>query len=151
MNLFIPFSAGVAIYYYAALWPWNISTILSLDGGPNELVDLRDKSDAGSLNATIHAKSTQDFDVRWWRDGLINEEHTLVISMGDGKLAQWAIVDRLAFTSINSSTSTSTLPDNSVAPTSSPASSASTRSGSKTPLIAGLVVGIIGAILLSCS
>jgi hypothetical protein len=87
----------VAVYYYAALWPWNMSTILTLDDEPEDLVDLRDKSDSDSLHNPIgHAKATQSFDIRWSRDGLINEEHTLMISMGNGTKAQWAIVDKLA-------------------------------------------------------
>jgi hypothetical protein len=91
-------SSGVAVYYYAALWPWNKSTILTLDNGPEELVDLRDISVWNSLQNPIgQGKATQNFGVRWSKDELANEEHTLVISMGNGTTPQCqAIVDKLA-------------------------------------------------------
>ncbi|THU77106.1 hypothetical protein K435DRAFT_812752 [Dendrothele bispora CBS 962.96] len=33
---------GNAVYYYASLWPFRITTVLSLDGQPGETVDLTD-------------------------------------------------------------------------------------------------------------
>ncbi|KAF9535175.1 hypothetical protein CPB83DRAFT_843605 [Crepidotus variabilis] len=91
---------GVAIYFYSPLWPFRVTTALSLDGQPSELLDLRDY-DAPFLQDGPESQSSQ---VVWWADGLENTQHILNVSVGAGE--DLAILDQLVYTIKDSSNST---------------------------------------------
>lgn len=80
---------GTAIYFYSPLWPFHVTTALSLDGQPPETVDLRDHS----VPPDVDAPETVQSQVVWSLVGLDNTEHTLVIFVGAGE--DIAIVDAL--------------------------------------------------------
>jgi hypothetical protein len=69
--------------------PFRVSTALSLDGEPAQLVDLQDY---GSPVVNDGPEMVQS-QVVWSLLGLDNTEHTLVISVGEGE--DIAIVDAL--------------------------------------------------------
>lgn len=85
------FYAGVSIYFYSPLWPFRVTTAVSLDGGDPELLDLRDYDvpfeDQGPESAISQ--------VVWWADGLQNTQHTLNISVGEGE--DLAVLDQLVY------------------------------------------------------
>ncbi|KAE9399923.1 hypothetical protein BT96DRAFT_857881 [Gymnopus androsaceus JB14] len=83
---------GVAIYYEAASWPYPVSVNISLDGDSGTFVDLRDylspqtpTTGSASVSASTH----------WYRTGLNNTSHTIVISIPDN--ATTAVVDALIY------------------------------------------------------
>ena len=80
---------GIAIYFYSPLWPFRVSTALSLDGAPAQTVDLIDNS----VPTVDDGPETVQSQVVWSLVGLENTEHTLVISVGAGE--DIAIVDAL--------------------------------------------------------
>lgn len=80
---------GIAIYFYSPLWPFRVSTALSLDGEPAQTIDLRDYS----VPRVNDGPETVQSQVVWSLVGLENTEHTLVISVGAGE--DIAIVDAL--------------------------------------------------------
>lgn len=98
---------GIAIYFYSPLWPFHVTTALSLDGESPQTIDLRDHS-VPPVDDGLETVASQ---VVWSLVGLENTEHTLVISVGTGE--DIAIVDALMYTALDpgdstSSTSTST-------------------------------------------
>ncbi|KAJ7258603.1 hypothetical protein C8J57DRAFT_1234200 [Mycena rebaudengoi] len=75
---------GVAVYYLCPLWAAEeTSTLLTLDSGPANWINLTSERNENSA-------------VRWWKDGLENGPHQLVISLGQsptGQKATWGEVD----------------------------------------------------------
>ncbi|SRR5258708_4019803 len=80
--------SGVAIYYFMPLFQnitGGVSTLLSLDSGPTQLVNLTRVTNESTRVA-----------VRWSATGLSNGKHTLVSSPGRtsrGEVAGWGEVD----------------------------------------------------------
>ncbi|KAF5369686.1 hypothetical protein D9615_010162 [Tricholomella constricta] len=88
---------GVAFYYSSPLWPYAVTTLVSLDSGPAILLDLTDHDvptqDGGDGAATVDSRVIRGF------TGLTNTQHTLVISVGEGQ--PFAIVDALTYTVVD--------------------------------------------------
>jgi hypothetical protein len=80
---------GTAIYFLSPLWPYNVTTFVSLDSSPPFRIDLVDYSrpNVGQGGQTVSTG------VRWKAEGLFNTLHTLKISVGKGE--RFAIVDGL--------------------------------------------------------
>ncbi|KAF9445837.1 hypothetical protein P691DRAFT_674845 [Macrolepiota fuliginosa MF-IS2] len=78
---------GVTVYFMSPLWPYVVSTALTLDSRPTVVVDLTDHNspDAGGGLETVQSS------VVWSAENLENTTHTLRISVGRGEL--FAIVD----------------------------------------------------------
>ncbi|KAF8967536.1 hypothetical protein BDZ97DRAFT_1916822 [Flammula alnicola] len=145
---------GVAIYFWSPLWPFRMTTAISLDGTNSELVDLRDHSQP----VVEGAPETSQSQVVWFRDGLDNTQHTLVISIGAGR--NLAIVDGLQYTvfedpSSSTLTSSSTLSMTSTSSSviSSPTAGSATASHPHTAktglsIALGLVCTIFGLLVI---
>ncbi|KAK0455299.1 uncharacterized protein EV420DRAFT_1273006 [Desarmillaria tabescens] len=84
---------GVAVYYIAPLWPYEVNTEVTLDNGPSTTVDLTDTSATSAGNGS----ETVMWDVRWSQTGLSNTTHTLRISMAPG--GQYIVVDAIRYVS----------------------------------------------------
>ncbi|KAG5635300.1 hypothetical protein H0H81_011782 [Sphagnurus paluster] len=82
---------GVAIYFSSPLWPYPVTSLVSLDSGIPILLDLQDHNSTPVANgmgaATVNAK------VSWGVTGLNNTNHTLVVSVGPSK--PYAVLDTL--------------------------------------------------------
>ncbi|KAJ3925564.1 MAG: hypothetical protein NXY57DRAFT_906910 [Lentinula lateritia] len=65
---------GVAVYYFSPLWPYNVSTVVSLDGGNNITVNLMDMS---ATPASVGSPPTASSAARYGFTGLSNNSHTL--------------------------------------------------------------------------
>ena len=83
-------SEGIAVYFLSPLWPYTVSTALTLDSRPTNIVDL---TDYGSPLTTGGGSETVRSAVVWSAENLSNTTHTLRISVGRGQ--QNAIVDGL--------------------------------------------------------
>jgi len=73
------------VYYLGPLYHDDISTLLALDNGPAQLMNLTRVGSESYMTA-----------VRWSATGLANGRHTVTNSHGlsaDGRLAAWSIVD----------------------------------------------------------
>ncbi|EKM79748.1 hypothetical protein AGABI1DRAFT_113055 [Agaricus bisporus var. burnettii JB137-S8] len=83
---------GVAVYFMSPLWPYAVSTALTLDSRPTITVDLTDHNtpDTGGGIETVSSS------VVWSAENLQNTNHTLRISVGRGEL--FAIVDGIIYT-----------------------------------------------------
>ncbi len=70
--------AGIAIYFYSPLWPFGVTTAVSLDGSGPSLLDLRD------YEAPFHqdGSETAESQIVWYMDGLDNTGHILNVSVG---------------------------------------------------------------------
>ena len=75
------FPLGTAVYILSPLWPYNVSSAISLDSAPPTLVDLVDhsKPDAGQGPESVASH------VVWRATGLKNVQHTLIVSVGQGQ------------------------------------------------------------------
>ena len=86
------------MYYLAPLYSGyagGVSTLLSLDSGPAQLVNLTLVSSEPSYAA-----------VRWSASGLANGTHTVINTLGrsaQGELAMWAVVDGFMYVRPNMS------------------------------------------------
>ncbi|KAG6868231.1 hypothetical protein C0993_005931 [Termitomyces sp. T159_Od127] len=83
---------GVAVYFVSPLWPYHVTTAVSLDSGPVSLLDLVDQS----RRETDGGPETVQSRVVWSSGELANTQHTLVISVGKGE--PYAIVDAIVYT-----------------------------------------------------
>lgn len=85
---------GIAIYFFAPLWPYAVGVDITLDSEPSVLVPLidtsRPTSDGGS--------ETVPSQVVWSATGLANTTHNLLVSFAAGY--QFAIVDGLMYVSL---------------------------------------------------
>ncbi|KAG6874227.1 hypothetical protein C0995_003773 [Termitomyces sp. Mi166 len=154
---------GVAVYYMAPLWPYRVTTALSLDSGPVVLLDLVDHSrpDVGQGPETVQSH------VIWSSGELSNTQHTLVISVGAGQ--SYAVVDALVYTTLDlsdvttsasaSSTTSSTSSTQVVSSSSSatPAAAATTSASADAsksttthvlPIALGTIFGILALLLV---
>lgn len=86
---------GVAIYFMSPLWPYAVSTALTLDSRPTIIVDLSDQNSAATEGG---GPETVRSGVVWSAENLPNSNHTLRISVGRGQ--QNAIVDGLIYTTL---------------------------------------------------
>ncbi|KAJ4473647.1 hypothetical protein J3R30DRAFT_703445 [Lentinula aciculospora] len=83
---------GIAIYYAAASWPYPVSANISINGGSGTFVDLHDYQSAQTNGGSASASAT----IHWYRTGLKNTSHTIVISLA--KNASYAVLDTLIYT-----------------------------------------------------
>jgi hypothetical protein len=77
------------IYYIAALWPYTVTTVYTLDSEQPYVVDMTDPSQSQPTGSP----ATVEYAVLWQQTGLDNTEHTLVMSMESG--GQYIVVDAL--------------------------------------------------------
>ncbi|KAF5343530.1 hypothetical protein D9758_012947 [Tetrapyrgos nigripes] len=87
---------GVAVYYHASLWQFQVTTVLTFDDGPEEVLDLYDHSVPNSGGAP-----TVESVVRWSRANLADGQHSLKITTGSH-----ALVDAITYTKILADSST---------------------------------------------
>ncbi|TFK23584.1 hypothetical protein FA15DRAFT_670400 [Coprinopsis marcescibilis] len=89
---------GVAIYFLSPLWPYLVTTAISLDSGPVTLVNLVDRSrpDTGGFG-----EETVQSRVIWSAINLNNTQHTLRMSVGASQ--PFAVVDGLIYTELGES------------------------------------------------
>jgi len=80
---------GTAIYFYSSLWPFRVTTSLTLDNEDPFIVDLRDHH----ARFIKDGPETTQSDVVWYQLNLENKEHTLLISVASGE--DLAVVDAL--------------------------------------------------------
>ncbi|KAG8859384.1 hypothetical protein FRB96_004599 [Tulasnella sp. 330] len=111
---------GVAVYYMSPLWPYPVTSQLTLDNGASVEVDLQDHSVTST--STQGEETVQSAPVYGFT-GLENGVHTLVVSMAAG--GQYVIADAFMYTLEDSSTTSSI--------TSDPSSSSSSSSASIAP------------------
>lgn len=74
---YLVFISGVAIYYMSPLWPYAVDSAISVDTGPQEIVDLMDHS----RPVQNGGEETVQSQVVWGRSGLTNGTHTVVVSL----------------------------------------------------------------------
>ena len=67
---------GVAVYFWSPLWPYAVDSLISIDGGPGECVNLRDPT----RNSSVDGVETEASAPRWRRVGLQNAQHSVVVS-----------------------------------------------------------------------
>ncbi|KAJ4473663.1 hypothetical protein J3R30DRAFT_704187 [Lentinula aciculospora] len=72
---------GVAVYYFSPLWPYNVSTVVSLDGGNNMTLNLMDMS---ATPASVGSAATASSAARYGYTGLSNSSHSLKMYMVQG-------------------------------------------------------------------
>ncbi|KAK7438406.1 hypothetical protein VKT23_018019 [Stygiomarasmius scandens] len=135
---------GNAVYYYASLWPFRVTTVLSLDGEPGDTVDLTDPSVPNQETSPPTVQSA----IRWSRTNLTEGNHTLTISTGN-----YAMVDAIVYTkdlsAPTNSSKQSPSPNSTTTNASEPTSAASTSPQSKIGLIVGVVGGVLGFLLIT--
>jgi len=127
------------VYYFSPLWPYNVSTVLSLDGGENFTVSLFDQTATGSSGGP----PTQASAARHGFTGLSNGSHTLSMfsiqipnlndSNSDPSQTEWIVVDGFNVT-IEDDSSVTQPPSDS--------------SGSKKTDIGPIVGGVVGGIVV---
>lgn len=81
--------AGIAIYFYSPLWPFRVTTAVTLDSREHSLLDLRD------YEVPFHqdGSETAGWQIVWSMDDLDNTAHVLNVSVGVGE--DLAILDAL--------------------------------------------------------
>ncbi|KAJ8515635.1 hypothetical protein ONZ45_g6986 [Pleurotus djamor] len=94
---------GVAVYFISPLWPRSVSTLIQLDNEPSVLLNLTDPGTP--LSSDPSAAGTVQAQAVWGEENLVNGDHTLVISVGEGEST--AIVDALTYTALDSPQSSS--------------------------------------------
>ncbi|KAF9034082.1 hypothetical protein BJ165DRAFT_1534283 [Panaeolus papilionaceus] len=157
---------GDAVYFMSSLWPYRVTTQLSLNGGPRIILDLQDHNYRGPGQDT----ESVAYDVVLSWAGLPYGTHTLEVSVAPGE--DFAIFDGIIYTeSVPDVPSTVTEPP-SIRPTTSdppsstklpkpsysstpPSSPPAQQSSKKTMYIVGGVVGscalcFIGYFLYRC-
>ncbi|KAL0950268.1 hypothetical protein HGRIS_010248 [Hohenbuehelia grisea] len=87
---------GVAVYFYAPRWPFNVSTQVALDGGPPVLVDLTDHSRSLLPNADPNASPSTITQVVWNMTDLNYGEHVLRVSVERDQA--FSVVDAIMYT-----------------------------------------------------
>ncbi|KAH9483670.1 hypothetical protein JR316_0003140 [Psilocybe cubensis] len=123
---------GTAIYFYAPLWPFEVTTAVSLDGNPPVTINLMDPA---TISPEEDAPETVQSQVVWSVDGLDNVEHTLVVSVALGD--DHAVVDTLVYTVLDDDdpTPTTTTDDSSASSTALTSLSSSSTSSSSFSLL----------------
>ncbi|THV06956.1 hypothetical protein K435DRAFT_417542 [Dendrothele bispora CBS 962.96] len=71
---------GVAIYYYSSLWPFNVTTVLTLDGNDTETLNFTAVTSPQEPNGN---PVTENSTIRWSRSNLKDGPHSLVMSPGN--------------------------------------------------------------------
>ncbi|KIY69786.1 hypothetical protein CYLTODRAFT_442426 [Cylindrobasidium torrendii FP15055 ss-10] len=82
---------GTAIYYLSTLWPYDVTTVITVDG-ESSTMDLRDHS----VGATNGGEASVPYAVRWGRAGLADDTHTVRLSMAQDGL--YLVVDGFIYT-----------------------------------------------------
>jgi len=75
----------------APLWPYTVNTVVTIDSGNPNLVDMTDYSSS----APVGSGPTVQSQVLWGMSGLANTEHTVVFSMMSG--GRYVVVDALVY------------------------------------------------------
>ncbi len=83
--------SGVAVYFYSARWPYNVSSAVALDSGAAVLLDLTDHTRATTDGGPATVKAA----VVGAAVGLTNTTHTLTVSVGAGQ--PFAVVDAIMY------------------------------------------------------
>jgi hypothetical protein len=73
----------------APLWPYTVTTEVTLDGGPPQLIQMIDPL----LSEPVGSQPTVNSAVLWGQTGLPDAQHTLVMSMAPSGM--YVIVDAL--------------------------------------------------------
>ncbi|PPR04849.1 hypothetical protein CVT24_007237 [Panaeolus cyanescens] len=148
------FELGIAIYFLSPLWPYHVTTAVSLDSGPTTLIDLVDHS---SPNIGT-GPETVPFRAVWSATGLSDTAHSLRIFVGQGE--PYAIVDGLIYTT-NAPASSSAAPSSSsptvmtgrvvASSTANAANNPGDEPSKSKPVLAvtiGTILGILGLLVI---
>ncbi|KAF7324483.1 hypothetical protein MKEN_00489000 [Mycena kentingensis (nom. inval.)] len=119
---------GVAVYFLAPLWPYSVTTQISLNGGVAEVLNLTDP--LASTTSTGGSESALSAPV-WSKTGLKNTSHTVVVSMGPAK--DGIVVDGFMYTVDDGKTSSSVSASATSAGSSSPTTSGNTPTTTAKP------------------
>ncbi|KAL0945976.1 hypothetical protein HGRIS_012254 [Hohenbuehelia grisea] len=132
---------GVGVYYMAPLWPYAVSSRLSLDGGPQIYVSMATPTGPVSSEGVETVQSA----VLWGASGLVNARHTLVVSVSPD--TGYAVVDGFIFTVDDGTpaTSSSEIPSPTSASTPSP-SIASPRNSSEPHTLQTTVIALTASL-----
>lgn len=68
------------MYYLSPRWPYYVSSRLSLDGGPSDLVNL---TDPNAPTVPWGARETGPYSILWSAAGLENKQHTVNVTFGN--------------------------------------------------------------------
>jgi|ERR1700733_11246403 hypothetical protein len=68
---------GIAIYYMAPLWPYTVTTVVTIDGGPPQLTQMTDPLNSEPVGGGPTVNSA----VLWGQTGLADVQHTLLMSL----------------------------------------------------------------------
>ncbi|KAK6972009.1 hypothetical protein R3P38DRAFT_2669221 [Favolaschia claudopus] len=71
---------GVAVYYVTPLWPYPVSTEITLDNEIRETVNLTDPNASPTSGGSESSLAA----ITWWKNGLDNNEHRLLLTMPVG-------------------------------------------------------------------
>ncbi|KAF5344236.1 hypothetical protein D9758_012343 [Tetrapyrgos nigripes] len=127
---------GVAVYYHSSLWPFPVTTVLTFDDGPEEVLDLEDHS----VPIIGDGPPTVESVIRWSRANLTDGQHSLTITTGSH-----ALVDAITYTKTPADSSTTT---SSNIEAGSPTAAATPSSGSShSATVGGAVGGTLGGLL----
>ncbi|KAJ3839035.1 hypothetical protein F5878DRAFT_617842 [Lentinula raphanica] len=124
---------GVAVYYFSPLWPYNVTTALSIDGGNNITVNLMDTS---ATPANVGSPPTEPSAARFGFTGLSNGSHTLAmyqvqgLNYSDQNVPAYVVVDGFNVTFDDGTSAVANTPHN--------------RTVNVAVIVGGVVGGIIG-------
>lgn len=80
---------GVAVYYMSPLWPYSVTTQLTLDGSTRVTLDL------SGPGTDVNGEETVRSAVVWGVSELMDMQHTLVVSMAPNGM--WIEVDAFMY------------------------------------------------------
>ncbi|KIY73926.1 hypothetical protein CYLTODRAFT_485065 [Cylindrobasidium torrendii FP15055 ss-10] len=122
---------GVAIYYLSSMWPYPVNSTVTLDGEDSVFLNL---TDPGATPANGGSASAQ-WGPRWFKTGLSNTTHELVVTMSSKQGGTWIVVDGFIYTVDDGNNTNGT--------DSSGASTSSSGSSSIVPIAVGVAIGIV--------
>ncbi|KAG8836886.1 hypothetical protein FRB91_011062 [Serendipita sp. 411] len=137
---------GVAVYYLASLWPYQVDTYVSLDGGAPVLVNLTAPSGTVAPSGVTVGEEVVDWGVRWGATGLDNISHTIVVSRGP---SGYGIVDGFAYTVVGNESRTASSSVQTSGPTETAGQAASQAPlSTKTIVLISVLISVLVTLII---